>query len=515
MARSLWLSCSTVFFVGCMGGEDLSPVFEDTEAYLDQEILVGLVDLENETAQLEFAAAFELDRLDPVEGLAIGRFKVRSDLSVKEAAQLVADDPRVAFAEPNYLARVSAQAGQDPYYAWQWNFDQVEAETAWQYGTGQGVTVAVLDTGVRSGGPDGFQNLLNGYDFYYNDSDPSDRDGHGTFVAGTIGQSSGNGVGVAGLAPDADILPVKVMSDGGYGSVSAIANGIVWATDQGADVINMSLGTMGSSETLRQACEYAYDRGVVVIAATGNEYASSLNYPAKYDTVIAVGATRYDGRRSAYSNTGSGVELLAPGGDLSRDQNGDGYADGVLQETYTQGQWTYTFWEGTSMAAPHVAAAAALVIGAGVDKPADVRAILAETASDLGSAGYDTYHGYGRLNAGAAVELAATGQWGTAEDETETVDDEADDTTTESGAPTISNVSGYVEGLRFTIQWTTNEPASSHIDFEGYGTYGNDDLTTSHSLTFTGQSGATYSLTLISTDSDGDSASDGPYTLSL
>jgi subtilisin family serine protease len=276
----------------------------------------------------------------------------------------------------------------------------------------------------------------------------------------------------------------------------------------------MSLGTTGSSETLRQACEYAYDRGVVVIAATGNEYASSLNYPAKYDTVIAVGATRYDGRRAAYSNTGSGVEILAPGGDLSRDQNGDGYADGVLQETYTQGQWTYTFWEGTSMAAPHVAAAAALIIGAGVDKPADVRAILAETASDLGASGYDTYHGYGRLNVGAAVELAATGQWSTTDGDTG--DDTGDDTTTsDSGAPTISNVSGYVEGLRFTLQWATNEPATSHVDFEGHGTYGNDDLTTSHSLTFTGQSGATYSVTLLSTDSDGDTASDGPYTLAL
>ncbi len=499
-----------------MGGEDLSPVFEDTEAYLDQEILVGVADLGDETAQLEFAAAFGLERIAHVEGLSVARFKVLNDLTVKEAAQLVEDDPRIDFAEPNYLARVSGQGDQDPYYAWQWNLDQVDAETAWKYSTGRGVTVAVLDTGVSRGGPDGIENLLSGYDFYYNDSDPSDRDGHGTFVAGTIGQSSGNGVGVAGLAPDANILPVKVMSDGGYGSVSAIANGIVWATDQGADVINMSLGTTGASETLRQACEYAYNRGVVLIAATGNEYANYLNYPAKFDTVVAVGATRVDGRRSAYSNTGSGVEILAPGGDLSRDQNSDGYADGVLQETYTQGQWTYTFWEGTSMAAPHVAAAAALIIEAGVSDPEDVRAILAETASDLGSSGYDSYHGFGRLNAGAAVELAATGSWGATDDDDE-VDTGADndDSATDNGTPTISNVSGYVEGRRFTVQWATNEAATSQIEFEGYGTYGSETLTTSHSLTFTGQSGATYYLTLISTDADGNTATDGQYTVSL
>jgi serine protease len=500
-----------------MTGQDTSPIFQGTEAYLDQEILIGLTGAADAAVELDLAEAFGLERMERLESLSVGRFKVNSGLTVHEAADLVAQDARVSFAEPNYLARVAGNSGSDPYSAWQWNLDQVDAELAWEYSRGSGVIVAVLDTGVRSGGPDGIENLMPGYDFYYGDSDPTDNDGHGTFVAGTIGQRSGNGVGVAGLAPSAKILPVKVMSDGGYGSVSAISNGIIWATDQGASVINMSLGTTGSSETLRQACEYAYSRGVVLVAATGNEYASSLNYPAKYDTVIGVGASRVDGRRAPYSNTGSGVEILAPGGDLSKDQNDDGYADGVLQETIEGGQWTYTFWEGTSMAAPHVAATAALIIGSGVSDPEDVRAILADTASDLGSAGYDSYHGYGRLNAGAAVELAATGSWNGAND-TGSGSGSAEEGSSDSGddgPPVLSNVSGFVDGTSFTIQWATNEPATSQVEFEGYGLYGNEDLVTSHSLSFTGATGSTYTLTLYSTDSDGNTSTDGPYKISL
>ena len=185
--------------------------------------------------------------------------------------------------------------------------------------------------GVRGGGPDGITTLLGGYDAYYDDDDPSDNDGHGTFVAGTIAQSTNNGRGVAGMAPGASILPVKVLSDQGFGDVRALANGIVYATDQGADVINMSLGSPSSSQTEYRAIQYAYDRDVVLVAASGNEFARSISYPAAYPEVIAVGAVRASGTRSPYSNTGSGLEIVAPGGDLNRDDNGDGYADGVLR----------------------------------------------------------------------------------------------------------------------------------------------------------------------------------------
>ena len=526
MLRRSFLLLTPVLVIACDEGppQDGAPVFEDTEAYLDRELLVSITGPSDGVAQMEVEQRFNLSLLDRNDQIGVARLYIDEEgQSVRNVVQLLEDDHRVEFAEPNFLVRGQASAN-DTYIGYQWNLSAINVEDAWDYTDGAGTIVAVLDTGVRSGGPDGIANLLNGYDFYYNDSDPRDNDGHGTFVAGTIAQRTNNNTGVAGIAPGASILPVKVLGDNGYGDISSIANGVVWAADEGADVINMSLGTGSSSRTMQQACQYAYNKDVVLVAATGNEYASYIGYPAAYDTVIAVGASRYNGNRAGYSNYGSGIDLVAPGGDLSRDDNGDGYADGILQETIVNGRWTYTFFEGTSMATPHVAAAAALLKAEGVNDPEDIRDILTATARDVGGSGYDNYTGYGVLDVGAALQFVdnnssnndtsqddSGGDSGSSEDDSGSDSGSSADTT----GPAISSVSGYTQGRRFTIQWVTNEDADSYLNFEEYGRIGDDNLTTSHTITLTGSRGQTYYFDIESTDASGNISVEGTYYISL
>ena len=169
---------------------------------------------------------------------------------------------RVAWLEPDRLITASATAPDDPLYSYQWHLEAIGLPAAWDAGVGEGVTVAVLDTGV-SAGPDGFTNLLAGIDTVGDGDGAEDYDGHGTHVAGTIAQATRNGYGTAGVAPGVNLLPVQVLGRGGAGSAVSVARGIVAAVDAGADVLNMSLGTGASSRVIEQAVDYAVDRGVV------------------------------------------------------------------------------------------------------------------------------------------------------------------------------------------------------------------------------------------------------------
>ena len=247
-----------------------------------------------------------------------------------------------------------------------------------------------------------------GYDFINNDEHANDDDGHGTHVTGTLAQSTNNALGTAGIAFNCSIMPVKVLSKRGVGSYADIADGIYFAVDNGADIINMSLGGAGDSITLRNAVAYAYNQGVTIVCAAGNEYleGNAPAYPAAYDEYcIAVGATRFDRTRAYYSNTGSYLDLVAPGGDMYVDQNADGYGDGILQQTFGTNpkDWGYWFYEGTSMAAPHVSGIAALLISVGITSPDVVREALQSTARDLGPAGWDDEYGWGLVDACAAL----------------------------------------------------------------------------------------------------------------
>ena len=309
----------------------------------------------------------------------------------------------------NLVAKASVDIN-DPYYLFQWHFPMIQSENAWDLSNGSGVTVAVLDTGLAMGGNDGIGCVVSGYDVVNGDNDPEDGDGHGTHVSGTISQATKNSTGVAGLAYGACIMPVKVLDDNGSGTFADIADGIYYAVNHNVRVINMSLGTnaifnLRNDPVMDPALNYAYSGGVTVVCASGNDGSfKNVSYPAIYPTTIAVGAVDYSENVTSYSNKGYGLDLVAPGGDTTKDLNGDGYVDGVLQETRIDGSWAYYFFQGTSMASPHVAAVAAMLYSYGTaNTPDDVREALISTALDIGDAGFDNVSGHGLVQAHAAL----------------------------------------------------------------------------------------------------------------
>ena len=255
-----------------------------------------------------------------------------------------------------------------------------------------------------------------GYDFVNNDSHPNDDEGHGTHVTGTIAQTTNNNLGVAGIAFNPSIMPVKVLGADGSGTYDMVANGIIYAVDNWADIISMSLGGSSSSTTLENAVNYAYSNGVTVIAACGNRdgelgYTGGCDYPAAYSNVTSVGATQYNETKAPYSSYGSTLDLVAPGGNIGVDQNNDGYGDGVLQQTFgdTPVDWSYWFYQGTSMSTPHVSGVAALLLAQDSSlTPDDIRNVLQSTAEDLGEVGWDQYYGHGLVNASIVLNNTPT-----------------------------------------------------------------------------------------------------------
>jgi serine protease len=351
------------------------------------------------------------------------RIKVPAGKTPKQLIEIYNREPDIEYAELNYYA-YAFFVPNDPLYSFQWHFNDIDTginiESAWDITTGDpNVIVAVVDTGVAyedNGGRFGLApdlantNFVAGYNFVKGNEHANDDDGHGTHVTGTIAQSTNNGLGVAGIAFNCSIMPVKVLASRGQvasGSHADIASGIYFAADNGAHVINMSLGGPSGSNTLRDALAYAYNQGVTIVCSAGNSGAGApASYPAAYDAYcIAVGATRFDKARAPYSTTGSFVDVAAPGGDTTIDQNGDGYVDGILQQTFGNNpkDWGYWFFQGTSMSAPHVSGVAALLISTGVTGPDAVREALEATAQDLGAPGWDAEYGWGFIDAYAAL----------------------------------------------------------------------------------------------------------------
>jgi serine protease len=348
--------------------------------------------------------------------IGIQQLAIPADKTVEEMVKAFSARADVEYAEPNYIAH-AFMTPNDPYYSYQWHMPQINMPAAWDQSTGiPGVVVAVIDCGVA------YENygvyyqapdlagtaFVPGYDFVNNDSHPNDDCAHGTHVTGTVAQTTNNSLGVAGVAFNCSIMPVKVLDASGNGTYTAIVNGITFAADNGAEVINMSLGGASGSTALQNAVIYAYNKGVTIVCAAGNAGTSAPQYPAAYTQCISVSAVRYDKTYPSYSSYGSTIDICAPGGDLSVDQNGDGYGDGVLQQTHdgvNYGTFGYYFYDGTSMASPHVAGVAALLISkaGGTMTPDAVRAALQNTAQDLGPAGWDQHYGYGLVDANAAL----------------------------------------------------------------------------------------------------------------
>lgn len=343
----------------------------------------------------------------------------RADQLIREISAV----PGVETAERDGFMDAFGVEPNDPLYMFQWHFDQVNAEEAWELATGKDMVVAVIDTGVayeegrkgRKRGvimPDLKDTVhVDGYDFVDNDDAPYDQHGHGTHVAGTIAQDTDNDYGVAGLAYNAKIMPLRVLDGQGRGNFADVADAIRYAADNNAHVINLSLGSFVPSREVEKAVAYAHKKGTVVIAAAGNSGSRVRSYPAAFKHVVAVAATQYDKSTTFYSNYGKYIDVAAPGGNTMVDQNNDGKPDGVLQETIDKsgGDFTPTFalYMGTSMASPHVAAVAALIMEQGVTDPDEVERILKESAvQPQKGKKWNERYGHGIIDAAAAVKMA-------------------------------------------------------------------------------------------------------------
>jgi serine protease len=311
----------------------------------------------------------------------------------------------------------------DPQYKFQWHLDQIGMPKAWPLADGNGVIVAVLDTGVAYEDYKNFHQLpdLKGisfvepYNFVANNTHADDDHGHGSHVTGTIAQVTHNGIGVAGIARNVKIMPLKVLSGSGSGSVAGIADAIRYAADHGAKVINMSLGGAFPSAVLKKAVAYAHGKGVTVVCAAGNESRGRVGYPAAYPGAIAVSATQFDETVTFYSNYGKDIDIAAPGGNTRVDQNGDGMPDGVLQNTIALGDPTkddYFGYMGTSMASPHIAGVAALIVGEGVTDPDQVEQVLKDSARKPAQGYKEDRYGAGIVDAPAAVLKARSSTGG-------------------------------------------------------------------------------------------------------
>ncbi len=333
--------------------------------------------------------------------LGLGRtYLLRGD---RRLAEVVAHHPEVAWVHPHGIAH-AAGLPDDELYAVQWSYPLIGIEEAWSWTRGEGMIVAVVDSGIEPG-LDGLGHFLEGegFDFVDFDADVEDPMGHGTHIAGIINQSTHNEIGVAGLAPLASILDVRVLDEWDVATELAMSQGVTYAADYGARIINLSLVGESPLPLLEDAITYANELGAVVVAAAGNQgYADRIQYPARYSSTIAVGATDRTDARAWYSNRSADLDLVAPGGDVATDLDGDLWVDGIVQETLGG----FQAWAGTSMATPHVAAAAALVMEQGLADPEDVRNALVMSSLDLGEPGFDTDFGHGRLAVPAALRFA-------------------------------------------------------------------------------------------------------------
>jgi len=454
--------------------EALAPGYRTGEGgapYDSDEIIVAFQDsaiTAQSAGELMAAAGVDASSIADVPGTDFEIVKVQAGQDPQAVAARLNGRRGIAYAQARYRMYPDSKPN-DPLYAQQWHFPLIDLERAWDINPGgaQDIIVAVLDTGVAhrdvtvsyptrawsiftSSGFLTFPSLgtvsipfsratdlgpaatfASPRDFIWLDTMPHDFVGHGTHVAGTIAQATDNNVGTAGVAYNVRIMPVKVLSDlwdfvfgnNRGGTDDIVAQGIRYAADNGAKIINMSLGRGGPpAPVVESAMRYAVDRGVFIAVSAGNDYerGNPIHRPAdiaeRIEGVMAVGAVGPDRNRAYYSSTGSYVELAAPGGNQRQ-----GTASGVLQQTlspadnstYAGGLASYTaprfdrfvyrFFQGTSMAAPHVSGLAALLMHQGVQSPVAVERALKRFATDLGTPGRDDMYGHGLINARATL----------------------------------------------------------------------------------------------------------------
>ncbi|WP_409253806.1 S8 family peptidase [Bacillus sp. SCS-153A] len=353
-------------------------------SYVKGEVLVKFKENVSEAERgkaLKALGATEVPDTDAVKS----EFSVLKVGNVEAVVKALSKNPNVEYAEPNYNFSATWTPNDTYYQGYQYGPQNTYTNYAWDYTRGSsGQEIAVLDTGVDYYHPDLDGKTLLGYDFVDNDYYPMDLNGHGTHVAGTAAAETNNGRGVAGMAPDTKILAVRVLDANGSGSLADIADGIRYAADAGAEVLNLSLGCDCNTTTLKNAVDYAWNKGAVVVAAAGNDGVSTTFEPASYANAIAVGAVDSNDNKASFSNYGTWVDVTAPGVSIASTVPNNGYS----------------YMSGTSMASPHVAGLAGLLASQGRTN-VQIRAAIEQTADPISGTG--TYFQHGRINSYDAV----------------------------------------------------------------------------------------------------------------
>ncbi|CAM4435805.1 peptidase S8 [Paenibacillus tarimensis] len=402
----VWLS---VFSVQASAADEASKAAAKQKYTMPYEAGGIIVKMKSKSLKAEaLMSAMEVAKTETEAQLGLTYMKLKNAAQMEKTLARLNANPNVEYAEPNYIytleetemaapADVPAQIAvsyNDPYVSNQWGLSAIKAPLAMDLVSSSAlasVTIAVVDTGVARTHPDLAGSIVAGYDFVNRDSDANDDQGHGTHVAGIAAGIGNNRIGIAGVASGAKIMPIKVLNASGSGTSMNIVSGMRYAADRGADVLNLSLGSASScSSAYQDAVNYVRSRGSVVVVASGNSN-TAVGSPANCAGTISVGSIDSSMTRSSFSNYGPTLDVTAPGG--------------AIYSTYLSN--SYRSLSGTSMAAPHVAGVAALMIAANSSlTPDQVESLLRQSATDAGASGYDSYYGAGIVNAQRAVQLA-------------------------------------------------------------------------------------------------------------
>lgn len=319
-----------------------------------------------------------------IEGINVRVIQLPPQASEKAVEALLKRNKHLKFAERDMLVKPSTT--NDPYYANGWHLPKIGTPTAWQTSSGSNVVIAILDSGVDADHPDLAANLVPGWNMYDNNADTTDVNGHGTKVAGAAAALTNNAVGVAAVAGNARVMPMRVSGADGYAYYSTIASALTWAADRGARVANISFYGVETSSSARSAAQYLKNKGGLVVTSAGNYGVEETIAPS--DTMITVSATDSNDNKTSWSSYGSFVDVAAPGSSIYSTVNGGGY--GAVS--------------GTSFSSPITAGVVALMMAANPAlSPAELEKALYSSALDLGTAGFDKYFGNGRVDAAAAV----------------------------------------------------------------------------------------------------------------
>jgi subtilisin family serine protease len=342
------------------------------------------------SVRLASQGAFKVQELS---GLS-ARLVLLSEDDADTALNAWRKDPAIEYAERDCLARAAYVCGDAALAGQEWHLTRIQAPQAWNVTAGRTNTViAVLDSGINAAHPDFVNRLVPGYNFVANTADTSDDLGHGTAVSGVIIAAGNNNLGILGVAKGCLLLPVKVADANGFAYYSAIAQGVHYAVDHGARIINISIAGDSPSSTLQEAIDYAWSNNVVVVAAAGNNANDQPQYPAACAEVVAVSATQTNDTLADFSSFGTFITLAAPGDNI--------------WTTQSDPLKPYGSWRGTSFSSPIVAATAGLAASINpLLSNTQIVNLLERTADDLGPAGFDAAFGYGRVNASRAVNAA-------------------------------------------------------------------------------------------------------------